>query len=417
MSHIASVELPASFKRLAWSNLAAQSAEQIGLAAAPIIAVLALGAREGAAGLLQTAQTLPFLLVSIPAGVVVDRTSRARLMASAEALRATSLLAILGLTMVGALNLPLLAALGFVGACGTVVYGVAAPALVPSLVASHALPVANGRIELARTSAYAAGPALGGSLVGWVGGGPAFAVAALLSVLAVILLAGIHAPPPDRTALAHPLRDVREGAAFAFTLLRPILVTQFVFNIALFVIHAVYAPYAIHRLGLSATGVGLTLAAFGVGMVIGALVAARLMSRLALGTVIAIGPVSGLVAALVMVLTSLVPSGLLAALSFFLMGAGPIVWVVSTTTLRQTVTPNGLLGRVSAINSLAYGARPIGAGLGALIGGLYGAEACLIVAAIGFLVQAAVILLSPVVRLSEQPDAVGDTGATAMACD
>jgi hypothetical protein len=78
---------------------------------------------------------------------------------------------------------------------------------------------------------------------------------------------------------------------------------------------------------------------------------------------------------------------------------------VSTTTLRQTVTPHGLLGRVSAINSLAYGARPVGAGLGAVIGGLYGAESCLIVAAIGFLAQAAVILLSPVVRLTEQPQA------------
>ena len=142
--------LPPNFRRLAWSNLAAQSAEQVGLAAAPIVAVLAFGAREGAVGLLQTAQTLPFLLFSIPAGVLVDRMARSRLMAGAEALRAVSLLAILGLMVVGVLNLPLLAALGFIGACGTVVYSVAAPALVPSLVASDALPVANGRIELAR---------------------------------------------------------------------------------------------------------------------------------------------------------------------------------------------------------------------------------------------------------------------------
>src|SRR5438876_9417959 len=96
----ASPRLPASFNRLAWSNLAAQSAEQIGLAAAPIVAVLALGAGEGATGILQTAQTLPFLLFSIPAGVLVDRMSRARLMASAEALRVASLAAILALAVV-----------------------------------------------------------------------------------------------------------------------------------------------------------------------------------------------------------------------------------------------------------------------------------------------------------------------------
>ena len=84
--------LPARFKRLAWSILAAQSAEQIGLAATPLVAVLVLGAHEGAAGALQTAQTLPFLLASIPAGLLVDRMSRARLMASAEGLRVVSLL-------------------------------------------------------------------------------------------------------------------------------------------------------------------------------------------------------------------------------------------------------------------------------------------------------------------------------------
>src|SRR5262245_41640057 len=57
---------PATFNRLAWSNLAAQSAEQIGLAAAPIIAVLVLGAGPGETGVLQAVQMLPFLLLSLP---------------------------------------------------------------------------------------------------------------------------------------------------------------------------------------------------------------------------------------------------------------------------------------------------------------------------------------------------------------
>src|SRR5260370_3391386 len=121
------IHLPTSFSRLAWSNLAAQSAEQIGLAAAPIVAVLALGAGEGATGALQTAQTLPFLLASIPAGVLVDRMSRAHLMASAEALRVLSLGTILGLMMFGALTWPLLAVLRFTGAWRTGRYLVSAP--------------------------------------------------------------------------------------------------------------------------------------------------------------------------------------------------------------------------------------------------------------------------------------------------
>src|SRR5262249_13461432 len=143
-----------------------------------------------------------------------------------------------------------------------------------------ALPMANGRIELARTIAYAAGPALGGAMVGWIGGAPAFGLAAALSALALVLLTGVAEPANRQTARRNsspnPLRDVRDGAAFILRhrLLRPILITQFLFNAALFMIMAVYAPYAVHRLALSPTGIGLTLAALGVGMVLGALAAA-----------------------------------------------------------------------------------------------------------------------------------------------
>src|SRR6201991_5353465 len=114
--------LPKTFNRLAWSNLAAQSAEQIALAAAPIVAVLLLGVGEGQTGALQTALTLPFILFAIPAGLLADRMSRRFLMAGSEALRAAALTAILLLIWLGALNLPLLALLGFAAVCGTVVY-------------------------------------------------------------------------------------------------------------------------------------------------------------------------------------------------------------------------------------------------------------------------------------------------------
>jgi hypothetical protein len=101
------------------------------------------------------------------------------------------------------------------------------------------------------------------------------------------------------------------------------------------------------------------------------------------------------------------PVATLAATSFFLVGVGPIVWVISTATLRQTVTPSGLLGRVSAIDMSASGARLLGAALGALVGGLYGAESCLGVAALGFLLQAGIILTSRVLALERQPETAG----------
>ena len=413
MSAPESSSLPATFNRLAWSNLAAQSAEQIALAAAPIVAVLMLGVAEGETGLLQTALTLPFILFAIPAGLLTDRISRRRLMAGAEALRAAALAGILILIAIGNLTLALLCLLGFIAVCGTVAYSVAAPALVPSLVAPELLPAANARIELARTIAFASGPALGGVLVGWVGAAPAFGFAAALSVIAVVLLSGIYEPKREAALRRHPLQDIKEGASFVLhhPLLRPVFITQFIFNTGSFLVLAVFVPYAVRRLGLSATGVGTTLAMYGVGMVVGALAATRVMKRLAFGTVIGLGPVTGFVAAIVMAITTFVPVPWLAGLSFFLLGVGPILWVISTTTLRQSVTPPRLLGRVSAINILSYGARPLGSALGAIVGGFYGAEACLYLAVAIFGAQALVILMSPAVALSRQPDMVTDAEA------
>ena len=410
MSSFDNVSLPPTFNRLAWSNLAAQSAEQVALAAAPIVAVLMLGAGEGETGALQTALTLPFVLFAVPAGLLADRLSRRWLMAGAEALRAAALLAILAALWFGVLGMPLLAVLGFVAVCGTVVYSVAAPALVPSLVSPTALSAANARIELARTVAFAGGPALGGLLVGWIGAAPAFGCAAALSIMAVVLLAGLFEPTRANLPRRHPIQEIREGAAFVFRhdLLRPVFVTQFIFNTAFFIILAVFVPYAVRELGLSASGVGIVLGMYGAGMIVGALVATRVMRRLAFGVVIGLGPVTGLVASGVMALTTVVPTPLLAGLGFFLLGLGPILWVISTTTLRQSVTPPRLLGRVSAINIMAYGARPLGSALGAAVGAAFGAQACLYLAVAGFALQALVILLSQAVALSRQPE---------MACD
>jgi predicted MFS family arabinose efflux permease len=237
-------------------------------------------------------------------------------------------------------------------------------------------------------------------------------------VIAVVLLAGIYEPVREIAPRRHPLQEIKEGAAFVLNhaLLRPVFITQFIFNTASFLLLAVFVPYAVRHLALSATGVGTTLAMYGVGMVVGALLATRVMRRLPFGTVIGLGPVTGFVASSVMALTVFAPFPWLAGVSFFLLGVGPILWVISTTTLRQSVTPPRLLGRVSAINIMSYGARPFGSALGAIVGGLYGAEACLYLAVAIFAAQALVILTSPAVALARQPDMVGDGPNVLRAC-
>ncbi len=401
--------LPRSFHGLAWSNLAAQSAEQLSLAATPIVAVLALNAGPGEVGLLSAAQTLPFLLLSIPLGLWADRTSRLRLLVWAETLRLLAFIGLLAVLLAGGLSLWLLALMGFLGAVGTVGFSVAAPALVPSLVPRGQLAQANGRLELARSVAYAGGPALAGALVAFAGASAAFVLAAALSVSAIAFLLRLYEPARPPAAPRHAMLELRDGAQLVWRhpLLRPVFATSLVWNMSWFVLQAAYVPYAMRLLGLDASGVGLTLACYGAGMIVGALVVRRIMGAISFGRLLLLGPLVSVLAQLTMVSTLLLPSGLLAGLAFFLFGAGPILWTISATTLRQTVTPNGMLSRVSAIFVTGgWGVRPLGASWGGLVGATWGEAACLILAMAGFVLQAWLVWASPLRRLQVLPEAV-----------
>lgn len=398
--------LPRPFHRLACANLAAQAAEQISLAAVPIVAVLALGAGPGEIGLLATAQTLPFLLTAIPLGLLADRWSRKRLMMASELLRALALVALLVAALSGQLTITLLAILGFLGAIGTVGFSVTAPALVPSLVNREDLAKANGRLELARSTAFAAGPALAGALVSWAGASSAFVLAAMLSVSAVLLLTGLPDPARAPASARHPLLELKDGARLVWSspLLRPILLTAIAWNIAWFVLQAAYVPYAVRSLGLSATQVGFTLAIYGAGMMLGALIAPHVVAAMPFGRAIQVGPAVSVLAAAVMVGTLWWPTGLMAGLSFFLFGVGPIIWTITSITLRQTVTPVAMLGRVSALFlTVNMGARPVGAALGGVVGETWGESACLWLALVGFGLQLWLILKSRVSQLQTLP--------------
>ena len=308
--------LSVSFRRLAWSNLLAQSAEQLSLAAVPIVAVLMLHAGPGEIGFLASIQSLPFLLLSMPLGLLADRTSRKRLMVMAESLRALALLLLFVLVASENVSLVALAVIGFLAAVGTVAFSVAAPSLVPALVPVQALARANGRLELARSMAFAAGPALGGALIAWTGASSAFVLSGVLSLMAVLLLARIAEPARAALAPRHPLLELKDGAHWVWRsdLLRPIVFCSIVWNISWFMLQATYVPYAIRVLGLDAGGVGVTLACYGVGMVIGALLAPRIVAALPFGRAVLLGPYFSVLAAATMAASLYWPHAWVAAL-------------------------------------------------------------------------------------------------------
>jgi predicted MFS family arabinose efflux permease len=174
-------------------------------------------------------------------------------------------------------------------------------------------------------------------------------------------------------------------------------------------LQAAYVPYAIHDLGLDASGVGVTLALYGVGMIVGALLAPRVVRALPFGQAILLGPYFSVLAAVTMALTLFWPHGWLAALSYFLFGAGPIIWTITSTTLRQTVTPRAMIGRVTSINIVAStGARPLGAALGGVVGVSFPVSVSLWCVVLGFGLQAIIISASKVRTLKRLPDPLPD---------
>jgi len=400
------MSLPASFQRLAWSNLAAQSAEQMSLAAAPILAVLTLGAGAAETGMLTAAQSLPFLLLSLPAGVLADRMRRKQLMVMAELLRAAALLALPVLLWLGVLSLPMLALIGALTATGTVVFSVAAPALVPTLVPRELLAAANTRLELARSLAFAAGPSAAGVLVVAIGGGAAFVIAALLSLAAVWFIAAIREDARPPGAARHVVAELIEGMAFVRTqpLLMTIMATAAVWSVSYFVLQSIYVLYAVQRLGLDGGAVGLTLGAYGAGMLVAALASPLILQHMPIGRFIVCGPVGSVIGVATILLSRFVPGIFMPLLGFFLFDIGPLMWSIGQTTLRQALTPTALLGRVSALFMVvSFGARPIGAAIGGLIGTKIGLDAAMLVAGLGFVAQAAIVLFSPMPALRALP--------------
>ncbi|MCZ8314381.1 MFS transporter [Phreatobacter sp.] len=402
---------PSAFPRLFATAALVQAADQIALAALPVTAVLLLGAGPALVGLLVAAQTAAWLIVSLPAGVVVDRLPAKRVIRIALALGLAGMAAAIA---AAELALPwLLAAAVFVASAGTVTFVLVQVGLVPRMVPAAGLPVANARIELARALATAAAPVLVGLLATWLSPAAAYPLAAVLALGALVLGTGLR--PADAPPAARPpvLTAIAEGTRFVIRqpLLRAIALCAVFWNFAFIALLAVFVPFALSRLGTDAAGAGLAQGFAGLGMIAGALAAPALLAKLQPRVLLVFGPcVSALAAIAILVAPTFGGIGL-AGLAFALIGFGPILWLVMQLTVRQIVTPPELMGRVTATIQVAiYGVRPLGALAGGATAQAFGLDAALGLVAIAFAASALACLASPLARLVALPAPAATAG-------
>jgi MFS family permease len=399
--------LGAGYWKLISASLASNLADGIGLVAYPWLAASLTRDPVLVAGI-GAASQLPWLLLSLPVGALVDRRDRLRLMLWANLLRA-ALAALVALAIVSdALWLPLLYAAAFAMGGAEVVKDNAAQAILPRLVGADQLERANGNLWAAQgLMNQAVGPWLGGTLLAAAAALPFLVEAGLFGVGAglVALLAGGGAAPAAAAAGGRPLRqEVTEGLRWLWDheLLRTLALFVGALNLVAGVALATVVLFAQDVLGLDADGFGLLVAAAAAGGLLGSLVAPWLSRTLGVGPTIWLCPIGSAVGLSVVGLTS---SARLAAAMLALDACLAVVWNVVTVSLRQRIIPNRLLGRVNSVyRLLAWGTLPLGSLLGGALVALGGAVAGREAALRGpFLVAAAVnLVLFPLVvgRLS-----------------
>lgn len=400
--------LPSAFHRLLCVAATIRGADQLALAGVPLIAATMFQAGPDLVGVIVAAQGAAWLLVSLPAGVMVDRISPlAAMRRTTLVVLGGSLIALFGFVM----DALLIFAFGaFVTASAAVIGFLAEGASVQRLISAAHLPRANGRLQMVQSAAMLLGPAIAGLLVAFSASAVVFALTAGLGVIGFLIALGFVAQNPPQVRHRAPRAEIAEG--FRFVLGEPLLVgivaCALFWNTAFFALLAQFVPFALQRVALTPAEVGFAQATMGVGSVVAALTVAPILARVPPRVVLLFGPASSTLAAVLVACAPSFGGMALPTLGFFLLGYGPILWFVCQNTIRQLVTPMGLLGRVGSVIQVAiYGVRALGALLGGFVAARYGFEVGLGLVIGLFALSTGAVVASALIRLHILPAARG----------
>jgi len=404
----------ASYRRLFGSVLIGAFGAQFTMLALPLTAAVLLRATPTQMGWLTALEIAPFVLFSLPAGVWLDRVRKLPVYVAGELLLSMSVASVTLAWWLDALAMPLLYAVAFVLGTVQTTSGSAAQIVLTQVVPRERLGGAHAKNALAGSSAEVAGPALAGFVIKLVGAPLALLIDALMLLGSATILRGLRVqevrpPLPD----SHFWRDLKEGVHFVRThrLLVALAIAVGAWQTSNYAAAAIQFLFATRVLGLSEQAIGLAFVGLGAGTVGASLVGNRLSRRL--------GPGPSLVLGFALtgagwLLPSLMPANAWGVAAFVLMlfafGSGAVIIVINFLALRQSVTPEPLLGRMtSTMRWLIL----IPAGPGALAAGWLGEHLGLRVAlgcagALALLV-AAMAWRDPVLRglreLPKKPDA------------
>lgn len=361
------------YRRLWLSILISSFGQQVTMLAVPLTAALLLHATPTQMGWLTAMELLPFVLLSLPVGVWLDRVRKLPVYIAGEFAVALVLASIPAAWAIGYLSMPYLYATGFVMGCVFVSSGTAAQIVLTQVVPRERLVEAHAKNALATSGAEVVGPGLAGILIKLVGAPLALLADAVMLMLSVSFLRGVRGREAPFVSAGRDFRkDLKEGLRFVWQ--HPLL-PRMALMVGLWQMfhHAamvVQILFAIRVLGLTEQQVGLSYTALGLGTVLASTLGHRISRRIGPGPCLTLGvAINGLG----WLQLALVPPGRFAVASYVLMlvcfAIGAVLLFINFLALRQAVTPEPLLARMtSTMRWLIL----IPAGPGALLGGYLG---------------------------------------------
>jgi MFS family permease len=399
------------FNKLWFGQTISLVGSQVTMLALPITAAVTLGATSIQMGILSALGSLPALLFGLLAGVWVDHHKRRMVLIGADIGRAVILSIIPLSALAGMMRLEVLYVVGFLAGTLGSFFNIAYRSYLPSLVTGGQLLRANSRLELSNSIAEIIGPGLAGGVVQLIGAPIAIVIDAFSFIISALSIGLIRVKEPELQCgdtSIHVGQEIRDGLRHVFGEARLRALAGCITSLSFFnaAFEAVQILYLTRQLGLSASWLGIIFAGGSVGLLLGAIIAERVNRRVGLGksmllAVLLTGgsdllfPIAGRFQALWLVISLLI-------LAQFFFGIGLTMFQIGQVSLRQSLTPDQLQGRMNATMSLlSWGIVPVGALLGGVLGEILGVRPILLLAALGEICAVFWLYFSPI-RLIKQ---------------
>jgi MFS family permease len=399
------------FLKLWSAETVSQFGTQISLLALPLVAIDVLHVSAFKVAALTTVEFLPFLLVSLPAGVWVDRLPRRPILIAGDLARAGLLASIPIAYWMDVLTIWQLYGVGFFVGIATVFFDIAYQSYLPALVERQQIIDGNAKLEISRSAAQLGGPGIAGLLVGWLRAPAAIlvdAVSFLGSAFFIFSIRKLELSQADRAPRRKMRTELREGLSYVLRhpYLKNIAACTALFNFFGLMGFAVLLVFARRQLHLSPQAIGLAFTLSNFGPLVAAISANRIFARVGVGrTIIA----SSILGGPMFLLIPFAPHGQ-AALALLIPamlvgGFMGVVYNIAQVSLRQAITPERIQGRMNSVmRFIVWGAIPLGSFTGGVLSSVIGLKTTLIVSGVGCSFAFLPVLFSPVRSVREMPE-------------